>query len=368
MKLSVTTSALWLASLASASPAKGTLAGPELKHWPREAAAALDKMISRNAHNGSYAVFDMDNTSYKNDIEEVLLPYMENRGILTRDTMDPFLKLIPFRDIPSHNESLYSYYARMCEVDDNICYSWVAEMFSGFTLRELKGYVDEVMALNGTVPGTLFVDTSVPDDELKLQTVDIPPPRVFRGQVELYNRLMANGIDVYVITAASEDLVRMIAADPKYGYNVPPQNVIGISVVLKNKQGDLTTVRKQVAAGNYTAAVREENLDSVMIPYMWNPGTWAFGKWDAILKYIDQWKKPILAGGDTPSSDGPMIFHGVDVARGGIHLFIERSNDTRAEMDDMIDNYTKRQGEEGLPVTADKNWVFVTQDDLSPTH
>ena len=46
---------------------------------------------------------------------------------------------------------------------------------------------------------------------------------------------MENGIEVYVMTAASEELVRMVAADPKYGYNVKPQNVIGVSTLLNSK-------------------------------------------------------------------------------------------------------------------------------------
>ena len=37
----------------------------------------------------------------------------------------------------------------------------------------------------------------------------------------------------------------MVAADPKYGYNVKPQNVIGVSTLLKDrKTGELTTARK----------------------------------------------------------------------------------------------------------------------------
>ena len=38
--------------------------------------------------------------------------------------------------------------------------------------------------------------------------------------------LQENGIEVYVMTAASEEIVRMIASDPKYGYNVKPENVM----------------------------------------------------------------------------------------------------------------------------------------------
>jgi hypothetical protein len=95
-----------------------------LKHWPEAAAAALDKMIVANANQSNYAVFDMDNTSYQFDLEESLLPFLENRGILTRRTMDASLKLIDFKDSAEYTETLFSYYYRLCEVDDLVCYPW----------------------------------------------------------------------------------------------------------------------------------------------------------------------------------------------------------------------------------------------------
>ncbi|KAM5354978.1 hypothetical protein ACJ41O_001624 [Fusarium nematophilum] len=346
----------WLANYASlsvAAPRYGA-AGPELKHWPPKAARALNRMIASNANKGRYAVFDMDNTSYQFDLEESLLPFLENKGILTRDTMDPTLKLIPFKDSDSYTESLYSYYVRMCELDDLVCYPWVAEIFSGFPLRDLKGWVDELMALNETIPTTyLDGDEVVP--------TEVTPPKVFAGQVELYNRLMANGIDVYVVSAASEELVRMVASDPVYGYNVPPKNVIGVTLLMKNQTGGLTTARKQIEEGEYD---EQKNLDSVLTPFLWTPATWMTGKWAAILSYIDEWKKPILVGGDTPDSDGPMLFHGVDVARGGIHLWVNRKDDYLTDIKGMMKEFAKDQKKEGLPVTADKNWVIVKPDEI----
>ena len=331
-------------------------AGPSLDHWPEKAAEALDTMIEANKNNGSYAVFDMDNTSYQFDLEESLLPFLENRGILTRDTMDPTLKLIPFKDSANHTESLYSYYNRLCEVDDLICYPWVAQIFSGFPLRDLKRWVDEMLERNETVPATYF------DEEGEIVQTDITPPQIFRGQVELYNRLMNNGIAVYVITAASEELVRMVASDPKYGYNVPPENVIGVTLLMKNgTSGELTVSRKQIAEGEYS---QEANLDTVMTPYLWTPATWMHGKWAAILAYIDEWKLPVLAAGDTPDSDGPMIFHGVDVARGGVHVWVNRKDDYFQDIKTMRRKYAKQQRHEGRPVTADKNWVVVKPEDI----
>ena len=85
-------------------------------HWPAEARKTLDTMIEANAHKGNYAVFDMDNTSYRYDLEESLLPFLEMKGILNREKLDPSLKLIPFKDTPEFKENLNSYYYRLCEI------------------------------------------------------------------------------------------------------------------------------------------------------------------------------------------------------------------------------------------------------------
>ena len=327
----------------------------ELKHWPKEQARQLDAMIVANANKGNFAVFDMDNTSYRYDLEESLLPFMENKGLISRETLDPSLKLIPFKDSAEHKESLFSYYYRLCEIDDMVCYPWVAQVFSGFTLKELKGYVDELMASGKPVPSTYF-------DGDVVKTIEVQPPRVFAGQVELFNKLMENGIEVYVMTAASEELVRMVASDPKYGYNVKPQNVIGVTLLLKDrKSGELTTARKQISAAKYD---EKANMDLELTPYLWTPATWMAGKQAAILTYIDQWRKPVLVAGDTPTSDGYMLFHGVDVAKGGIHLWINRKDKYMVQLNDMISKNAAAQAKEGLPVTADKNWVIVKPEDI----
>ena len=335
--------------------ASQAFAATELKHWPAAAAKQLDTMIAANANKGNFAVFDMDNTSYRYDLEESLLPYLENKGLITRDTMDPSLKLIPFKDTADHKESLFSYYYRLCEVDDMVCYPWVAQIFSGFTLKELKGYVDEMMASGKPVPVTYY-------DGDVVKNMEVQPPKVFTGQAELFNKLMENGIEVYVMTAASEELVRMVAADPKYGYNVKPENVIGVTTLLKDrKTGELTTARKQITAGKYD---EKSNLGLELTPYLWTPATWMAGKHAAILTYIDEWKKPVIVGGDTPTSDGYMLFHDVDVAKGGIHLWINRKDKYMTQLNGMMAKHAAAQAKEGLPVTADKNWVIVKPDEI----
>ncbi|HLD67056.1 MAG TPA: haloacid dehalogenase-like hydrolase [Pseudomonas sp.] len=326
-----------------------------LEHWPAPAAQQLNALVKANAHKGNYAVFDMDNTSYRYDLEESLLPFMEMKGVLTRETLDPSLKLIPFKDIAGHKESLNSYYYRLCEIDDMVCYPWVAQVFSGFTLKELKGYVDQLMAHGKPVPSTYYEGDT-------LKTIEINPPKIFTGQKELMNLLMENGIEVYVMTAAHEELVRMVASDPQYGYNVKPQNVIGVTTLLKDRvSGAVTTARKQIAAGQYD---EQANLGLELTPYLWTPATWMSGKYAAILSYIDEWKKPVLVAGDTPSSDGYMLFHGTDVAKGGIHLWIDRKPKYLVQINGMIKKHAQAQLANGLPVTADKNWIMVKPEEI----
>ena len=301
----------------------------------------------------------MDDTSWQHDLESSLLPFLENKGILTRETMEPSLKLVPFKDTPDQKESLFSYTQRLYDLGDSVYYAVTTQIFSGISLRNLKTYVDELM--DSTEPiSTNYYKGNV------LTTVEVHPPKIFRGQVELYNKLAANGIDVYVITASSEELVRMVASDPKYGYNVKPENVIGTTLLMKNlKSGEIITSRKQIADGTYSEkAIQNAAADLVMTPYLWAPATWMIGKWAAILSYIDEWKKPILVAGDSPVSDTPMLFHGANVDNGGMRLWISRSDACRQKIGKLIKETAQKQELEGLPVTADRNWLFVTPKEI----
>lgn len=330
-------------------------AAAELKHWPADIKTKLDSMIEANANKGNFAVFDMDNTSYRYDLEESLLPFLEMKGVLKRENLDPSLKLIPFKDTSEFKENLNSYYYRLCEIDDLVCYPWVAQVFSGFTLAELKGYVDELMAYNQPVPIRYYEGDTIKDGTVN-------PPKILKGMTELYNRLMEQGIEVYVMTAASEELVRMVASDPKYGYNVKPENVIGVNMLLKNRTtGELTTSRLQIKKGKYDQA---RNLSLELTPYLMNPMTWYEGKLGTIAGWIDQWKKPVLVAGDTPVSDGYMLLNAVDVEKGGVRVWVNRKAKYMPKMQTWWEESARKQQELGQSVSADKNWLVVKPEDI----
>ncbi|MGL4858410.1 MAG: haloacid dehalogenase-like hydrolase [Enterobacteriaceae bacterium] len=327
----------------------------ELNSWPPEVAAKLNAMIKANAHKGEFAVFDMDNTSYRYDLTEALLPFLEMKGVLTRDKLDPSLKLIPFKDKPGQKESLYSYYLRLCEMDDLICYPWIAQSFSGLTLKELKPLVDELMHHKEPILVRYFSGEKVVQGE-------VHPPRLFKGMQELHNKLQENGIEVYIMTAAHEELVRMVASDPQYGHNIKPQNVIGVNTLLKNRTtGELTTSRMQILKGHYNP---QNNLELEITPYLVNPMTWLEGKAGSILGWIDQWRKPVLVAGDTPLSDGYMLLNSTDISKGGVRVWVNKKESQMNKIKTMWQEAAKAQQALGLPVEADKNWLVVTPEQI----
>ena len=219
-----------------------------LAPWPAAARSRLEALIKQHAHQGAFAIFDADNTSYQHDLLGALLPFMENKGVLTRATMAPSLAVIPFEDLPGRPETLHRYYQRLCDLDDQISYPWASQIFAGFSLRELKHHLDDLLADSQPIPVQSLVAG-------ELRDALVERPRLLRGQQALYQALMAHGIEVYVVSAASEELVRMVLADPRYGYGVKPENVIGVSLLLKDRQtGHVTTARKLISDARYQPA------------------------------------------------------------------------------------------------------------------
>ena len=327
-----------------------------LPSWPQVQAESLRTLIRANAHVGAFAVFDADNTTYQHDLVGAFLPFLEQRGVLGRATLPSALQIIPFQDAANFQESLNSYYGRLGEIDDQVGYPWASQVFSGLTLRELKHHLDAMLAQEAPVVAQALVNGQLQD---QAHTI----PRMLRGQQELFAALREHGIEVFVVSAAAEELVRMIVSDPRYGYHVKPENVIGVSLALKNRHThELTTARKLIAQGHYQ---QQDLLDHELTHTLWAPMPWYEGKYAAIRSYIHKWKRPILVAGDTPQSDGPMFFRGPDVGAGGLRLFMSRGPAHWQTMQDLQAEHALAQAEQGLLVTADQNWVVVSPEDLA---
>lgn len=326
-----------------------------LPSWPESARDCLQDLIQKNAHSGAYAVFDADQTTYQYDLVSAFLPFLEAKGVLTRHTMHPSLKLIPFLDRSDYQESLYSYYERLGQIDDQIGYPWASQIFAGFQIKQLKIWMDEMLAL--TSPLTAQVTNGSTE-----KTDIIPIPKMLKGQQELYAALMANGVEVFVVTAAAEELVRMIVADPLYGYSVKPANVIGVNLALRHPvTQELTSSRKKIEQGLYQQELMQ---DYELTHALWAPLPWYEGKYAAIRSYIHKWKKAILIAGDTPQSDGPMFFRAPDLNKGGLRLFVNKGPSYLAHLQQLQQLHEQAQLEQGLTPDAKQNWLIINTHEL----
>ena len=131
----------------------------------------------------------------------------------------------------------------------------------------------------------------------------IPIPQIFPAQQELIATLQARGVEVWIVSASLEELVRMVISDPKYGVNLPPERVIGVNLMLQKPDKTVTVgaiERREGRCGN-DHYLSESRMSWTLTSYPFAPLTWYGGKVSAILEWIDESQRPILVAGDSPN-------------------------------------------------------------------
>lgn len=308
--------------------------------WPAPAQAELDRAVAA-ARPGDYAVFDADGTLWSSDIEEAGIAFFEQRGWLSIDRLPPELRPIPV----APGESLYGYYRRLCDFDAKLCLPWSAQVFAGQDLGLLKQRFDALLAHRGGIP-VRYVRNGKTIEET------IEAPRIYAAQRALVAALTAKGVAVYVVSASQEEVVRMVASDPRYGLSIPPERVIGTSMLLRDGAGAISTARRDIAQG-LAAAPGYWSARSTLTPTttLWSPSPWQEGKVAAILACIDPVRRPMLVAGDS-GSDWAMLFHS-----GGVRLWMDHDAPTTAR---LRETRAARGGD------AARRWIEVDRRALAP--
>lgn len=301
--------------------------------WPEPARTTLDHAVAA-ARPGDYAVFDADGTLWSSDIEEAGIAFFEQQGWLSAATLDPALRPLPLEP----GESLYGYYRRLCDFDSKLCLPWSAQVFAGQPLGVLKQRFDALFAHRGGIPVRY-----VRGGRTVSETID--PPRIYAPQRALIAALTAKGVAVYIVSASQEEVVRMIASDPRYGLSIPPERVIGTTMLLRAPDGMPSTARRDIVQGLAAApGYWSRRAQLVAGTTLWSPLPWQEGKVAAIAAYIDPLRPPMLVAGDS-GSDWPMLFHS-----GGVRLWIDHDAGTTARLQAVRQN---RGGD------AAARWVVV---------
>ncbi len=270
--------------------------GPMLlrkKNWDPTAYLALSKLIkdygksnpNYNSNKKPYAVFDWDNTSAFNDVEENTLLYqLENLKFnVTPDKLDEILK----KDIPKDSFAVKNDEGKPINIDliatDIISdYTYLYNNYEGLkgkeSLSKIKGslqYKDFVVKMrflyeaigktfspDVSYPWVIYLFTGMNKSEVQklaeesidyweshsVKELHLQSPKELPGKAgivslncyvglrgiremqNLYATLMDNGFDVYICSASFVDVVKTFASTPKYGYNIHEDHIIAMEL------------------------------------------------------------------------------------------------------------------------------------------
>ena len=268
----------------------------ELSLWTLEEQQQILQSIhmakqSDNVHV-PYAVFDADNTLWKYDIAEGLLVWMASKNKIQLPAVGTESRDV--YPVPLTSEdTLFGYYEKLSAIDHSLAYLWSAQIFAGYNLATLRMEVQAMMASSESMVATL------PNGQSK----QISPPKVYPAQQQLVQYLQQNGIEVWVVSASVEDIVRMVVSDPQYGLSIPPERVIGVNLALYDQEGQLhiSAMDREEGKTGLGYFFGEERSTWVLGTYPFAPMTWYAGKVAAIQQWIHPAQRPILVAGDSPN-------------------------------------------------------------------
>ena len=253
--------------------------------------AVIDELGSAsrkyNPNKRPYAVFDWDNTSIMNDTEEALFMYQINTlsfamppevfaqairegvpaGNFKADFKNADGKPVGLEavanDLTEDYRYLWGAYAGMKgsasleevkkseqfidfkaklyflyeAINDTygpaVGYPWVLYLFAGYSVKQVAALAEASNDVNlgDSIRKVKYTSSmTLPGQSGVLSVSHTHGLRLTPEIANTMHVLTGAGFDIYVSTASLEDVVRVFAMLPKYGYNVPPENVLGMRI------------------------------------------------------------------------------------------------------------------------------------------
>jgi phosphoserine phosphatase len=120
----------------------------------------------------------------------------------------------------------------------DVSYPWVLYLFAGMTeseVREVSELANDAALHDSLDTYSLTSSASLPGQAGVISYGGYKKGlRLVPEMSNLMNVLRENGFDVYICSASHETVVRVFAGLPKYGYNVPPENIIAMRTKMEN--------------------------------------------------------------------------------------------------------------------------------------
>jgi phosphorylcholine phosphatase len=323
--------------------------------WPPEARSDFESFFrALQEQERPFAIFDADNTLYHGDIEESLLVYLEEQGVLEASRMSECLEVVPRQK----DESLLAYLYRLGSIDIPLAYRWNSQIFSGLTLAEIKSHLNTLLHHRPQLRARYRENNSWVD-------IKVPVPTVYPGQQHLIRMLKEAGVEIWVITASLEDLVRLFVSDPRYGLDIDPLKVIGLNCQLQDPEtGTLVSGRARIY--NQTIESQEfftdRYLRQIVTPHVRPPEPSFVGKLSAMKQFIHPFQKPMLVAGDTINDF--WMLNECNVEAGGLRLFVKRDKRSYKEFRTALAQIQDKCIDKTQYDALSKNWIHLTPQQL----
>ncbi len=244
--------------------------------WGQDAFDALSSLLCAcsQVRGRPFVVFDWDNTSIAGDCADALFRYQLRHMAFAMDAK-AFERL--FWDLPEgpispvHGQAEadgiglqdlaadlsedydflwgnpdrlgsprhHSFYARMVFFSEALCathgyalgYPWVNFLLAGFLPSEVDNLAER--SHDAALLETFGSATWTAESGTRTKDLTVTFSAGVRVQSELQNLMSAlqcRGVDVFISTASPEVVVRQFACNPKYGYGLRPQSVLGVKL------------------------------------------------------------------------------------------------------------------------------------------
>ncbi|AMA71495.1 MULTISPECIES: haloacid dehalogenase-like hydrolase [Aneurinibacillus] len=219
------------------------------KMTPEEFAKVLRANVPAGAFSAQYKNADGKTITLEaiaSDIEsDYKYLYDHYKGFKGENSLEDIVKTDEFQDFRS--KMLFLYEAIIGTHGSKVGYPWVLQFFTNMTTQEVQKLAeasndyslgDAIRKVTWTSPTSLAGNAGV------VTATHITGIRLTPEIANLMNTFRSNGIDVYVVSASMEEVVEVFATNPKYGYNLPKENVIGMRLET-NSDGKIIPKYKQ---------------------------------------------------------------------------------------------------------------------------
>lgn len=209
------------------------------KATPEEFKAALQKDVPKDNFKADYnnqagkpVNIDLITEDLERDYRYLYDNYIKNK----KQSLEEIKKTEQFIDFQP--KLAYLYEAIGGSFSAEISYPWVLYLFVGLTEAEVAEMAEK--SNDAALADSLDTYALTSSRKMPGQAGLISLKGYKRGlrlapeMSNLMNVLRANGIEVYICSASHEAVVRVFAGQPKYGYNVPPENVIAMKTKIKD--------------------------------------------------------------------------------------------------------------------------------------